>query len=120
MTDGAALAKGFMFEGVRAALRGMTSYATLIERLRGGAAALVNGSFVGRMAVGAGDMPFGHWMVAGQVELTPNICVAGKANCLDGSRALHTINRVEARGERAPCAITVRRLWIAAALRMKA
>ena len=80
VTRRAAFVHRFMLEHIRAALGGVTFQTRLILRLQRRAPAEMRCAFVGWMTFNASHLAFRHWMVAWQIELAPDLGVAGEAN----------------------------------------
>src|SRR5579859_7907307 len=76
VADGATFSGSLVLENVRPALLGMAAETALVFGKQGGAATHERLAFVGRVAIGAGQPPLRHRMVAGQAELAAHVEVA--------------------------------------------
>jgi len=76
VTNSAALVHRFVFKHVRSLLRCVTLQTRFVLRMQRGAAALVDETFVRRMAFRAGHLAFRNGMMTRQIELAADIRVA--------------------------------------------
>src|ERR1035437_7894510 len=106
-----------MFEGIGTALVGVAAEAIVILGKQRGAAANIDGTFVRRVAGGAGKPPFRHGMMAGQFELAAHIEMALEADRFLRAGRLGHRPRAEAAGLGAAGGETVGRLGFAARFR---
>ena len=86
MADGAALAHRLVLEDIRPALLGMAPQTHFILGQDRSSSAKVDGAFVRRMTVGAGELSLRRRMVAGQGELAPHVGMALEAEGIGAGR----------------------------------